>query len=97
MNLLEKEEETVKSDKSWSLFSLDKNCSIIFFFSTLIFPRIGSALRPRFLIYVQYWHDAGILTRVDATAARCATTRLHTSLMSYTHIIMFYKISEFGS
>ena len=78
MNLLEKEEETVKSDKSWNLFSLDKNCSI-FFFSTLIFPRIGSALRPRFLIYVQYWHDAGILTRVDATAAKCATT------IGYTH------------
>ena len=40
-----------------------------------------------FLLYCMYniWQDAGIRTRVAATAARCATNELHTSLMSYTH------------
>ena len=34
-----------------------------------------SALRPRFILilFVQYWQDAGIRTRVAAAAARCAT------------------------
>ena len=33
----------------------------------------GSALRARFLLFVQYWQDAEIRTRGAATVARCAT------------------------
>ena len=36
------------------------------------------------LLYVQFWQDTGIRTRDAATAARCATNELHTTL-SYTH------------
>ena len=37
------------------------------FFLTFFVPgsRTGSALRPRFLLFVQYWQDAGIRTRVE--------------------------------
>ena len=57
-----------------------------FFLQLFLFPGLGgSALRPRFLFYVQYWQDSGIRTRVTPTAARWAINELHTSLMSYTH------------
>ena len=42
-------------------------CKNFSFFLTFFVPgsRTGSALRPRFLLFVQYWQDAGIRTRVE--------------------------------
>ena len=53
-----------------------------FFFSTLFVPRIkeGPLFVPSLNFIYSIWQDAGIRTRVAATAARCATNELHTSL-----------------
>ena len=51
-------------------------------FLTFWFP--GS--RTPFLVFsfiYNIWQDAGIRTRVAATAARCATNELHTSLNGF--------------
>ena len=44
-----------------------------------MFPGLGgSALLPGFYFMYNIWQDAGIQTRVAATAARCATHELQT-------------------
>ena len=55
---------------------------LLIFYCQLFLPqgKGGSALRPRLLLYVQYWQDAGIRAPVAATPARCAINELHTSL-----------------
>ena len=52
------------------------------FFQLFLSQRFGgSALRARFLLFVQYWQDVGIRTRVAATADRWATNELHAYLL----------------
>ena len=63
--------------------------------SNLFSPRVsGSALRPRFLFYVQYWQDAGIRTRVTATTARCATNELHSTHMAWPRVCLTCTILD---
>ena len=51
----------------------------IYFFQLFLSQRYGgSALSARFVLNLLYWQDAGIRTRIAATAARCATIELHT-------------------
>ena len=54
---------------------------------TLSIPRIkeGSLSVPGFYFLFNIWQDAAIRTRVAATAARCATNELHTSLMIHIY------------
>ena len=54
----------------------------IFCFYTLFVPRIkeGPLFVPSLNFIYSIWQDAGIRTRVAATAVRCATNELHTSL-----------------
>ena len=58
-------------------------CFCLFF--QISFCSQVSVLRPEFLPYLKYryniWQDAGIPTRVAATAVRWATNELHTSLI----------------
>ena len=57
------------------------------FFFILFVPRVRRVRSPPRDFYFMYniWQDARNRTQVAATAARCATNELHTSLVSYTH------------
>ena len=55
-----------------------------FLLPTLFVPRVPYSVPEIYFMYIN-WQDAGIRTRFAATAARCATNELHTSL-SATHI-----------
>ena len=53
-----------------------------FFLKLFLFPgvrRVRSPPRDFYFMY-NFWQDAGNRTRVAATASRCATNELHTSL-----------------
>ena len=65
----------------------EKTPQIYIFFKFFLFPglrRVHSPLWDFYFMGYNIWQDAGNRTRVIATAARCATNELHTSLMSYT-------------
>ena len=57
------------------------------FLNTIFGPRVkeGPLSVPSFYFMYNIRQDAGIRTRVAATAARFATNELHTSLMIYKH------------
>ena len=54
----------------------------------------GPALRPGFYFMYNIWQDAGIRTRIAATAARYATNKVHTSLFL---IFLVFLVFEQGA
>ena len=61
----------------------------MYYFKKKLFCAQGPVHRSWYFYFMySIWQDAGIRTRVAATAARCVTNELHTSLMSYTHLLL---------
>ena len=80
--------------RNWSETKRNCFCFAKFRFEAKFFLKRNwdtlSCTRPGcFYFMYNIWQDAGIRTRVAATAARCATNELHTSLWA-THIPMSY-------
>ena len=86
------------SNSKSNVFVLFIVLSVYKFFLSLFVPRVKEGPLSVQSFYFYYddlyrysiWQDAGIRTRVAATAARCATNELHTPLMSYTHPCISY-------